>query len=385
MKKILIVSTRSPLPLFSGDRLRIYNISKNLSKKNKVDLIYTTSKENFQKEIKFFNKIIPIRTNMLEKMFYIIYFFIQGKPLQIGYFFSSRMKKKIEEIHENYDCIIFHLIRSSEFLPKDFRGKKILEMTDVLSRNYFQLYKKLNFFNPLKYIYMLEKYLIEKYEEKVIKFFDYSVLVSNDDLRFFLLKNKFKNKIKIITNGSDIKRKIYKYKKNNNDIIFIGNINYLPNKIACYNFIENIMPELKNRGYNINFKIIGQTSESLKNDLNKFDNVAVFTNVKSPEKLCKNAICGISNLDIVSGVQNKILEYMQIGLPTIVSKKCFDSLNFKRNLDLLVYKNQKEFIKHIINMKINKKSANNISKNCYKKIRRSYKWQDTLKIYNTLI
>ena len=50
MKKILIVSTRFPLPLFSGDRLRIYNISKNLSKKNKVDLIYTTSKENFLKE-----------------------------------------------------------------------------------------------------------------------------------------------------------------------------------------------------------------------------------------------------------------------------------------------------------------------------------------------
>ena len=107
--------------------------------------------------------------------------------------------------------------------------------------------------------------------------------------------------------------------------------------------------------------------------------------MKSPEKLCKNAVCGISNLDIVSGVQNKILEYMQIGLPTIISQKCFDSLNFKRNLDLLVYKNQKEFIKHIINMKINKKSANNISKNCYKKIRRSYKWQDTLKMYNTLI
>jgi len=94
MKKILIVSTRSPLPLFSGDRLRIYNISKNLSKKNKVDLIYTTSKENFQKEIKFFNKIIPIRTNMLEKMFYIIYFFIQGKPLQIGYFFFFENEEK---------------------------------------------------------------------------------------------------------------------------------------------------------------------------------------------------------------------------------------------------------------------------------------------------
>ena len=41
MKKILVVTTKFPFPLFSGDKLRIYNIFKYLSKKNKVDLIYT--------------------------------------------------------------------------------------------------------------------------------------------------------------------------------------------------------------------------------------------------------------------------------------------------------------------------------------------------------
>ena len=50
MKKILVVTTKFPFPLFSGDKLRIYNISKYLSKKNKVDLIYTGPKENFKKK-----------------------------------------------------------------------------------------------------------------------------------------------------------------------------------------------------------------------------------------------------------------------------------------------------------------------------------------------
>ena len=171
MKKILIVSTRFPLPLFTGDRQRIFNVSKNLSKKNKVDLIYTASKENFQKKIKHINKIMFIKTNILEKLFYMAYFFIRGKPIQVGYFFSYGMKKKIEEIHKDYDCIIFHLIRGSEFLPNSFEGKKILEMTDVISRNYSQLYKKLSYYNPLKYIYFVEKYLMENYEKKNHKIF----------------------------------------------------------------------------------------------------------------------------------------------------------------------------------------------------------------------
>jgi glycosyltransferase involved in cell wall biosynthesis len=326
-----------------------------------------------------------IKTNILEKLFYMTYFFIRGKPLQVGYFFSYKMKREIEEIHKNYDCIIFHLIRGSEFLPNSFKGTKILEMTDVISRNYFQLYKKLSYYNPLKYIYFVEKYLMENYEKKIIKYFNYSVLVSNQDLKFFTIKNKSKNKIKVITNGTNPKKRMYKFNKKNNDIIFIGNINYLPNKIACYSFIKNIMPELKNKGININFKIIGQASKLLRFSLNKFENVKVYSNVKKPENLCNNAICGISNLEVVTGVQNKILEYMQIGLPAVVSKKCFDNLKFKKNHELLVYKNRNEFIKNIIKLKINKKFANKISRNSYQKIRTSFTWKDTLKEYNKLI
>ena len=64
-----------------------------------------------------------------------------GKPLQVGYFFSSEMKSKINEIKKNYNIIIFHLIRSTEFLPDNYKGTKILEMTDLVSSRYFQLYK----------------------------------------------------------------------------------------------------------------------------------------------------------------------------------------------------------------------------------------------------
>mgnify|MGYP001337151729 CR=1 FL=1 len=116
------------------------------------------------------------------------------------------------------------------------------------------------------------------------------------------------------------KKKLYKFKKNNRDIIFIGNINYLPNKIACYDFIKIIMPRLEKDGINITFKIIGNISNAFKFYLTRFKNVEVHNNVKFPEKLCKNAICGISNLNVVTGVQNKIMEYMRIGLPTIISK-----------------------------------------------------------------
>ena len=80
MKKILIVTTRFPFPLYSGDRLRIYNIFKNLSKKNKIDLIYTSSNSNLKEKIKFINKVIFVKTNIVKSIFFktCLFFFFGG-------------------------------------------------------------------------------------------------------------------------------------------------------------------------------------------------------------------------------------------------------------------------------------------------------------------
>ena len=95
MKKILVVTTKFPFPLYRGDNLRIYSISKHLSKKNKLDLIYTGSKENFQK-IKFFDKIMWIKTNNVNRFFSILYFLLRGKSIRVGYFFSLKIFQNIQ-------------------------------------------------------------------------------------------------------------------------------------------------------------------------------------------------------------------------------------------------------------------------------------------------
>ena len=385
MKKILVVTTSFPFPLYSGDKLRIYNIAKHLSKKNSVDLIYTGTKGNFKKKVKFTKNTIFIKVNKIKSFFSMLKFLFLIKPLQTGYFFSSEMREKINKICKNYDTIIFHLIRSSELIPINYKGKKILEMTDLVSSRYLQISKKLSFFNLLKYLYFLEYLLSKKYEKKIINLFNYSVLVSKEDKKIFNIPKKTKNKIKIIVNGTELKVKKYKFNIKNNNIIFIGNINYLPNKIACFDFIKNTMPALKERGLDINFKIIGRASKILKYRLKKFNNVEVYSNVKNTEKFCKGAICGLCNLNIAAGVQNKILEYMRVGIPTIASQKSFDSFSFKKNKEIMVYKNQNELVNNIIKLKLNKEISIKLSYNGRKKIKNNYAWNVALKHYDAII
>ena len=56
-------------------------------------------------------------------------------------------------------------------------------------------------------------------------------------------------------------KNFFKYEKKNFKILFIGNINYTPNKKACFDFIEKILPKIKLIYPEIEFHIIGEVNE----------------------------------------------------------------------------------------------------------------------------
>ena len=82
------------------------------------------------------------------------------------------MKEYLKENAYQYDCLFFYHIRSSQYLPKNFTGKTIIEIGDLYSENYLQTFNYLNILNPLKYIYLLESILVKKTETKIFSNFD---------------------------------------------------------------------------------------------------------------------------------------------------------------------------------------------------------------------
>ena len=276
MQKILIVSSKNLLSQpFEGAQKRILDISKFLSKKNQIDLVCFG--ENILKkknDLKYFNHFEVFKTNFVSKIVNMVSAFLRLEPIQNGYFFSKEMSNYIDENKDNYDVIIFHLIRSAQYLPKEYRGKTILEMTDLMSANYDQIIKNISLFNPIKYLYFFENILVKNYEKKVSNFFDKVVFISKKELS--ISKTLIdKNKISVVGNQFNIQSKAFKHKKNNYKILFVGNVNYFPNKLACYNFAKKIMPKLNEKYKNIEFNIIGKINFVDRFILSRLKNVKV--------------------------------------------------------------------------------------------------------------
>lgn len=386
MKKILFVSSRNPFSnIYSGDRIRAKSILSHLSQKNKVDLLCSDSHENFSSRIENFKgKIYFFKYNKFLQILNSIFFLIKLKPMQAGFFYSSEIKEFTKKNHQKYDIIIFHLLRCAEYLPIEFEGRKIMEMTDVSSNNYKQTIKKLSIFNPLFYLYLLEFLLIKKFEKYYSKIFDKTVIVSRKDL--FSNEDLIKNKTLVIPLGCQINKKLFTFKKENNKILFIGNINYLPNRYACNDFIRNIFPKILKKNKNINFDIVGEINKKDKIIFSQYKNVKVHGPLKNLDKIIKKSICGIANLEIATGFQFKILTYMSYGLPVISSFNSFSGAsNISKDKDILVYKKNDKFIKYLQNLIINKKLALKLSNNSYKKIKNKFSWKEILKSYDKIL
>jgi hypothetical protein len=387
-KKILFISTKNPFSdNFSGDRLvssKIITFLKKQKKVSKIDIVCTEHKKFLKKNLSKNNLKIFSFPNFALRLLNIFISFIKMQPIQLGIFFSSEMKEFIKNNHSKYDVIICHLIRSAQYLPTDFKGEKILEMTDAFSANYKQTIKNMSIFNPLIFVYFLERILVKKYEKLCIDLFDKIILISKKELLDSMGIRNHK-KIFEIKIGIDKNKNIFKFKNNNFKIIFIGNIKYLPNKYACYSFVKNTMPKLRRIYPDLEFHIIGEISSCDRFFLSCYKNIKVLGKIKKLSKIINGSICGLANLDIATGMQTKILTYVSFGLPAVCSEKSLVGFGGKnKNKNLLCYSNEKEMIGIITRLKEDKKFSLKESKKSQVLLSK-YDWKRSLSLYNKII
>ena len=375
-KKILFITPRNPFSgRYSGDVIRAKKISQYLKKKFSVTILTLDKYVSSNKRINNVNLISFKEKNILIKTLNILKFLFKLEPMQLGYFYSSEMGEYIKKNYYDFDLIFFQSLRVTQYYcPTDYK-KKYLDMGDLYSSNYLQTSKCKNILNPLKYIYLFESILIKKYEMLCFKKFNKIYLFSKKEIKSV---NSFKNNIEQINYGVGKIEKIYKFSKNNNKIIFIGNINYLPNRDACKYFAKNIFPKIIDKDPSIQFHIVGDISKIDKFLLEKNKSIVVHGRVNRLNNIIKNSFCGLANLNISTGIQTKILTYMSFGLPCISSKnviKNFDKLNSQI---IPNYKNDDELIKLIFRLKNEAKFSKNISKKSLKEIKK-FKWDVVLK------
>jgi hypothetical protein len=373
-QKILIITTRPVLPLDGGDKVRIFNISEQLSKYFEIDLIFIGC-ENQKKiisEKKIFNNIYNIPLKKLNIIYNLFKFLMSRLPLQLSFFYNKEFKRIINKEADKYDFILPHLFRSSYSLDKKFDDRVIFECCDSIGLAASRISK----FNSFKKIFFkLDEKRIIKFEKSLLLRYKKNVFINQEDVNFLNLG--LSNNTIVLNNGKYIEDLEINYLNNykSNTLLFIGNMNTYPNRQA----VEFVFKFLKFRK-DFNLIIAGTGADYYKNRTN----VTTLNSYSDLSQLNSyNIFAGVAPLFLGSGVQNKILDYLNLSIPCLTTPVGESGID--KNNPLIVFKDIDDFD---IQLKLLKESFNkykDVSEKGVPFLKKNHSWDVIGKFYKNYI
>lgn len=372
-KRIVLITSRFPYPLEKGDKLRAYYQIRELSKQFDVYLIALSEKN-----------IVPIHQNKIEDLCEKVFCFklhpvlkwINGslqffgsKPYQVGYFYQGHIKREVEKCIEEIqpDHIICQLIRTTEYAKNYHACTKTLDYMDALSKGMERRYTAAPFYK--KWLFKQESKRLLNYENRVFDYFENHCIIAKEDRNFIFHKDK--DRIKIIPNGvgehffqSPNISPVY-------DIVFIGNMSYAPNIKAAQYIVNKILPLLPKKT-----KVLLAGAEPV-SEVKQLKNPQVTISgwVDDIREAYASGKVFIAPMFIGTGLQNKLLEAMAIGIPCITSPLANKALNAKIDEEILIAENPKEFAEHFNRLINQENNYHQFAQSGRKFVKDNYNWE----------
>jgi len=376
--KIFVLLPRIPYPLEKGDKLRAFNQIKQLAKNNEVVLCALNDK-NIDEQ-KAFHALQPycssinfIKLSKPRILFGMVSAFLKGLPMQCGYFYNRKAAKKVDALIEKHqpDILYGQLVRVAEYI----RHKSIPKAIDYQDVFSYGMKRRRDIASWItRPVFNMEYQRLCRYEAKVFDEFDVKTIISKPDRD--LIPHPKKDEILIIPNGVDHEFFKPQQQEKRYDIVFTGNMSYAPNVNAVDYLANEILPLVWKQVPEAKMYIAGATPDP-KVRKAASDRIIISGWLDDIRDAYAQSRVFIAPMRIGTGLQNKLLEAMSMGLPAITTPLANASLGAKPDEEILVGSNAEELARHIITLLTNTDKASQIAQAGFDFTNRVYDWGKT--------
>jgi glycosyltransferase involved in cell wall biosynthesis len=371
-KKLVVCLSRFPYPLDKGDKLRAFHQLQQLASIFDVYLICTSDikiSDSNQNELKKFCKEVWIYKLTTWKIAWNLFMTIfSTKPFQVAYFYQFSIHRKIKKVLEEIqpDFIYSQLIRTSEYVKNYHTCSKTLDYMDAFSKGIER--RMISKKGITRWIFKQEYQRLVNYERQIFEYFEHHSIISEQD-RTFIAHPRHKE-IAIIPNGvSSFKDGNYEISKNT-DLLFTGNMGYPPNMEAAFFIHQKILPFLSK---NTNCLIAGvNPPTALKKLSNK--NFLVSGWVEDMGECYSKSKIFIAPMFIGTGLQNKLLEAMAMGIPCITTSLANKALQATPDVEILIANTSEEFVNQITKLQADPQLYTQISQQGKNYVLSNFAW-----------
>ncbi len=374
--KIFVLLSRIPWPLEKGDKLRAYNQIRQLAKKNEIILCALNTDRNADKQ-KAFKALQPycrsinfIDLGFLTMANNLLKAFFDGRPLQAGYFYSSKAQQKIDTLIAEYkpDIIYGQLLRVAPYIRHQ-KLPKAIDYQDVFSMGMKRRLDVSPFF--MKPFLQMEYRRLSRYEADIFDDFEVKTIISKPDRD--LIPHKKRKQILIVPNGVD--HDFFKPLQADPryDLVFTGNMAYPPNVDAAVFLVKEVMPLVWQKQSNTRVFLAGASPHKSVRALAS-DKVSISGWLDDIRTAYAESRIFIAPMRIGTGLQNKLLEAMAMRLPCITTPIANKALEGKHKAELLVGTSAEELAEHILFLIRNPAEAQQMAAAGFAFVNNKYDW-----------
>lgn len=254
---------------------------------------------------------------------------------------SKKVIKKVNEFlyskNKHFDIIFSNFFYFVDLVEKINCKNPVTKVVDLVDAVSLHIAEARDIPIHRKFFYKLVEKEVFRLEKKSILSNNVCLITTDYEKEYlskeFSLDSSTLDKIKIVGNFVDQElidfgeRSAEKYEDATSDftMAFIGNLSYYPNEQAVLRLVKlfNIFLT-KSKSYKRNPKllIIGKNpTKKIKNVSSKVSNIELLGYVENLQDISNRVHLFVLPMRIASGIQNKLLTGLALGIPTIISRR----------------------------------------------------------------
>jgi polysaccharide biosynthesis protein PslH len=351
--RVLYVTHRVPYPPDKGDRIRNYHVLRELSKVARVWLAALADEPVTDEQHTELNNlcervaIIPAggRGRWVKAGLSLL----TGKSLSEGLFHENKLAEQLTawagEANFHSTLISASSLARYQQLPALAKLPAHVDLVDVDSQKWFDFADATR--GPKSWLYRTEGHRVRKLEQRLANSASTLSLVSKAETDVF---NGFTkpNAALTATNGVDLDYFQPMHLVHPQPACaFVGAMDYFPNIDAAVWFATEIFPHVRASYPDAEFHVIGRkpTAEVLK--LGTLPGVKVLGTVPDVRPFVAAARLAVCPIRVARGLQNKVIEAMAMGKPTLSAPAAMAALHAIPGVHLLRPTSVSEWVKAI--------------------------------------
>jgi sugar transferase (PEP-CTERM/EpsH1 system associated) len=378
--RILFLTSRIPYPPHRGDKLKIWNLMKQLSQRHEIILLTFLANDGELRWIDNLRAIcrevhtvrLPLWRSGLNCMIAIA----KGSPFQVEYYRSQRMKELVQEQLEKTkpDVVHTHLIRMAQYTSEEKNLPVVLDLTDAVSL-YLARFREVRRNPVVRWLLGLELKRMRRYES-IIGEFGRGLVCSETD-RKFLLDLYPGLSLSILPNGVDLET----FSTNRSvslepfRIIFTGNMSYFPNIDGASFLVREVMPKIVQAVPQAKLFIVGQNPPASVKAL-AGRNVVVTGFVEDIRSEYLKSVLAVSPIRFGAGTLNKVLEPLALGVPVVSTSIGLQGLGLSAGTDILIANDSGEFAAAAVKLLTDENLRGTMAAHASEKVRAKFSWEN---------